>query len=122
MSAVQRFIRYPLAVTVTLSAAWCAVTTAWCGIAGDPTGKLDADQNDVKTISVDSNGHIQHSKPREKRNGDTDIPWTVVWTAPDANDELIVSVAAVAANDVASALGDYVYTATARVNSSGLIL
>ena len=187
MSAVQRFTRYPLAFTVTLSTAWCGVAAAFengpppehtgalgqpdctvChfdndvnahggivklngvpatysagqkyaisvtlehnalssggfqlaiqDIAGDPVGKLDADQNDVKTISVDSNGHIQHSKPREKRNGDTDIQWTVVWTAPDTNDELIVSVAAVAANDDASALGDYVYTATARVNSSG---
>ena len=44
---------------------------------------------------------------------------TVVGTAPDANDELIISVAAVAAHVDASALGDYVYTATARVISSG---
>ena len=90
-------------------------------IAGDPAGKLNADQDDVKTTNADGTGnsYIQHSKPRRKRDDDTDIQWTVVWTAPDGNRELIIAVAAVAANDDASALGDYVYTATARVNSPG---
>jgi hypothetical protein len=203
MSAVRQFIRIPLAVSVTLSTAWCAVATAWCGvsaawcgvaaafengpppahtgalgqpnctvchfdndaniqggavklsgvpatylagqqyaisvtlehselstggfqlaiqdIAGKPAGRLDAIQDDVKTLNVDgtSNSYIQHSKPRKKRDDDTDIQWTVVWTAPGGNRELIIGVAAVAANDDASALGDYVYTTTARVNSPG---
>ncbi len=85
---------------------------------GDPAGKLDAIQDDVKTIGT-GNSYIQHSKPRRKRDDDTDIQWTVVWTAPGGNRELIIGVAAVVANDDASALGDYVYTATARVNSPG---
>ncbi len=188
MSAVQKFIRALLGVTVTLSTAWCGVAAAFengpppghtgalsepdctvChfdsgadvqggavkligvpatysagqryeifvalkhsalstggfqlaiqDIAGDPAGKLNADQDDVKTINADGagNSYIQHSKPRRKRDDDTDIQWTVVWTAPDGNRELIISLAAVAANDDASALGDYVYTATARINSS----
>jgi len=90
-------------------------------IAGNPAGRLDANQDDVKTISADGTGnsYIQHSKPRRKRDDDTDIQWTVVWTAPDSNRELIIGVAAVAANDDASALGDFVYTATARINSPG---
>ncbi len=189
MSAVQRFIRIPLAVTVTLLNAWCGVATAFengpppghtgalgepdctvChfdndanvqggavklkgvpatysagqqyaisvalehsvlstggfqlairDIAGDTAGRLDANQDGIKTISVDGTGnsYIQHSKPGKKRDDDTDIQWTVVWTAPDGNRDVIIGVAAVAANDDASALGDYVYTATARVNSSG---
>jgi len=188
MSAVQRFIRIPFAVTVTLSTAWCGVATAFesgpppghtgalgqpdctvChfdndanvqggtvtlngvpatylagqqyailvilehsvlstggfqltvqDIAGDPAGKLDAVQMDVKTINVDGTDHsyVQHSKPRKMRDDDTDIRWTVVWTAPGGNRDLIIGVAAVAANVDASALGDYVYTATARMNSS----
>ena len=89
-------------------------------IAGDPAGKLDAVQMDVKTINVDGTDHsyVQHSKPRKMRDDDTDIRWTVVWTAPGGNRDLIIGVAAVAANVDASALGDYVYTATARMNSS----
>ena len=88
---------------------------------GNPAGRLDAIQDDVKTLNVDGtdNSYIQHSKPRRKRDDDTDIQWTVVWTAPGGSRELIIGVAAVAANDDASALGDYVYTATARMNSPG---
>ena len=88
-------------------------------IAGDPAGKLNTNQDDVKTIIVDGTKqiYVQHSKPRKKRDDDTHIQWTMVWTAPGGNRELIVGVAAVAANDDASALGDYVYTATARINS-----
>ena len=88
-------------------------------IAGDPAGKLNTNQDDVITISVDGTKqiYVQHSKPRKKRDDDTHIQWTMVWTAPGGNRELIVGVAAVAANDDASALGDYVYTATARINS-----
>jgi hypothetical protein len=189
MSAVQKFIRVPLGVTVTLSTALCSVAAAFengpppahtgalgqpdctvChfdnganiqggtvklngvpatylagqqyaisvmlehsalsiggfqlaiqDIAGKPAGRLDAIQDDVKTISVDGvdNSYIQHSKPRRKRGDDTDVQWTVVWTAPCGNRELIIGVATVVANDDASALGDYVYTATARMNSPG---
>jgi len=89
-------------------------------IAGNPAGKLNANQDDVKTIIVDGTKqiYVQHSKPRKKRDDDTHIQWTMVWTAPGGNRDVIISVAAVAANDDASALGDYVYTATARINSS----
>jgi hypothetical protein len=190
MSAARKFIRIPLAVTITLSIAWCAVAAAFengpppahtgalgqpdcttChfdndanvqggtvklngvpatylagqqyaisvmlehselstggfqlaiqDIAGKPAGRLDAVEDDVKTISVDGTGnsYVQHSKPRRKRDADIDIQWTVVWTAPGGNRELIIGVAAVAANDDASALDDYVYTATARMNSPGV--
>ena len=89
-------------------------------IAGKPAGKLNANQDDVKTIIVDGTKqfYVQHSKPQKKRDNDTHIQWTMVWTAPDGNRDLIIGVAAIAANDDASALGDYVYTATARINSS----
>jgi hypothetical protein len=84
---------------------------------GDSGGKLQALQDDVKTIHVSEINHryIQHNKPRKKRDDDADIQWTVVWTAPDGVRDLIVGAAAVAANDDASALGDYVYTQTARI-------
>ena len=188
MSAVQKFIRIPLAVTVTLSTAWCGVAAAFedgpppahtgalgqpdCTVChfdndangqggtvtlngvpatymveqqyaisvtlehsvlstggfqlairdidGDPAGKLDAEQDDVKTINVNGTKqiYVQHSKPRKKRDDDNHIQWTMVWTAPGGNRDLIIGVAAVAANDDASPLGDYVYTETARINSS----
>ncbi len=187
MSAVQKFIRILLGVTVTVLTAWCGVAAAFengpppghtgtlsepdCSvchfdngadiqggavkligvpatysagqqyeisvtlkhsvlstggfqlaiqdIAGDPAGKLNANQDDVKTIVGDGTKqfYVQHSKPRKKRDDDTHIQWTMVWTAPGGNRDLIIGVAAVAANDDASALGDYVYTATARINS-----
>ena len=113
--------RYEISVTLKHSAlSTGGFQLAIQDIADDPAGKLNADQDDVKTINVDGTGnrYIQHSKPRRKRDDDTDIQWTVVWTAPEGNRELIISVAAVAANDDASALGDSVYTAVARVNSS----
>jgi hypothetical protein len=114
--------RYEISVTLKHSAlSTGGFQLAIQDIAGNPAGRLNAIHDDVKTISVDGtdNSYIQHSKPRRKRNGDTDIQWTVVWTAPGGNRELIIGVAAVAANDDASALGDYVYTATARVNTPG---
>ncbi|MEE8427412.1 MAG: hypothetical protein V3S15_08995, partial [Woeseiaceae bacterium] len=79
-----------------------------------------ANQDDVKTIIVDGTKqiYVQHGKPRKKRDDQTDIQWTMIWTAPDGNRDLIIGVAVVAANDDASALGDYVYTATARIDSS----
>ena len=188
MSAVQKFIRALLGVTVTLSTAWCSDAAAFengpppghtgalsepdctvChfdndanghdgtvklsgvpatylagqqyaisvtlvhndlstggfqlairDITGNPAGKLNAIQDDVKTITVDGSEqvYVQHDKPRKKHDDETDIQWTVVWTAPGGNRDLIIGVAVVAANDDASALGDYVYTTTARINSS----
>jgi hypothetical protein len=93
-------------------------------IAGDPAGELTANQDDVKTMIADGTKqvYVQHGKPRRKHDDDTQIQWTIVWTAPDDQRDLIIAVAAVAANDDASALGDNVYTATARMNSSGVDL
>ena len=185
MSGVRRFTRIPLAVTATLSCAWCVVAAFENGpppghtgapgqpdctvchfgndvnaeggsvkldgvpatylvaqqyaisvtlehnvlpiggfqlaiqdIAGNPVGKLAANPGDEKIMSIGGNSYIHHSKPRKQRDDDSGIQWTVVWTAPEGNRELIISVAAVAANDDASALGDSVYTAVARVNPS----
>ena len=87
-------------------------------IVGNPAGKLAANPGDEEIMSIGGNSYIHHIKPRRRRDDDSGILWTVVWTVPDSDRELIISVAAVAANDDASALGDYVYTATARINSS----
>lgn len=185
MSGVPRFIRIPLALTATLSCAWCVVAAFENGpppghtgapgqpdctichfgndanaeggsvkldgvpatyldgqqyaisvtlehnvlpiggfqlaiqdIAGNPAGKLAANPGDEEIMSIGGNSDIHHIKPRRRRDDDSGIRWTVVWTAPDGNRELIISVAAVAANDDASALGDSVYTTAARMNSS----
>ena len=84
---------------------------------GDSGGHLQALQDDVETTHLSDINHryIQHNKPRKKRDDD-EIQWTVVWTAPDGYRDLIVAAAAVAANDDASALGDYVYTQTAHIS------
>jgi len=87
-------------------------------IVGNPAGKLAANPGDEEIMSISGNSYIHHIKPRRRREDVSGIRWTVVWTAPDGNRELIISVAAVAANDDASALGDSVYTAAARMNSS----
>ena len=84
---------------------------------GDPGGKLNSTSDDVKTACVGDNDcrYIQHNKPRIKRDGESDIQWTVVWTAPESKRDLIIGVAAVAANDDASALGDFVFTESAHM-------
>jgi hypothetical protein len=88
---------------------------------GASGGNFSALRDDVKTIHVSDNDrrYIQHNKPRKKRDDDAGIQWTVVWTAPDGDGDLIVAAAAVAANDDASALGDYVYTKTAHIEPHG---
>lgn len=88
---------------------------------GGPVGQLDSTQTDVIKISDGGSGHsyIQHGKPRDMLADANDIEWTVVWTAPDENGAIIVAVAAVAANDDDSPLGDKVYTTVVHLQSAG---
>ncbi len=186
---MRRFTKFPLAVTATLSYAWCGVASAFdngplpghTGALGQPdctvchsdnsansqggsvtlsglpdtflagqqysisvaledkklssggfqltirdtggvsVGEFDANQNDVKIVrdGDTGNSYVQHGTPRNKRTDESGIQWTVVWTAPECNALVTVAVAAVAANDDASPLGDNVYTTTARASSPG---
>ncbi|HKW02717.1 MAG TPA: choice-of-anchor V domain-containing protein [Vicinamibacterales bacterium] len=55
--------------------------------------------------------YLQHTKAGSDLNGRHERRWTIYWTAPPSSaGRVIFNVAANAANDDASALGDYVYT------------
>lgn len=84
---------------------------------GEPVGVLDSSQPDTKKLTVGGTGdiYIQHSKPRDKDDGDSNIQWAAVWTAPEHPADVTIGVSAVAANDDASAIGDFVYTTSAHL-------
>ena len=54
---------------------------------------------------------LQHTTAGSTTKTPGKLTWTVQWTAPAANGSVQFNVAANAANDDASPLGDYIYTA-----------
>lgn len=79
---------------------------------GKPAGELTAHGSDVGTTRLDTTGvtYVQHSRPRDKF--DAEIRWVVSWRAPNDEVAVVVNVAANAANNDASALGDFIYKAS----------
>ena len=56
--------------------------------------------------------YLQHTKAGSDLNGRHEGRWTIYWTAPPSSaGRVVFHVAANAANDDASALGDFIYTA-----------
>ena len=85
---------------------------------GEPAGMLVAHASDVGATELGSTRvtYMQHNRPRATTDGH--MGWVLVWHAPDDEVAVVVNVAAVAANDDASPLGDYVYTTSAGTAAS----
>ena len=61
----------------------------------------------ITTDSKSGRSYAQHSKDSTKTKGI--ISWLIRWHAPMNEDKVIINIAANAANDDASAFGDYIY-------------
>jgi hypothetical protein len=63
----------------------------------------------ITTDSKSGRSYAQHSIDGTKAKTKGIISWLIRWQAPTNEDKLIINVAANAANDDASAFGDYIY-------------
>ena len=86
--------------------------------AGSDAGTLRAMDELARTVRGEAAGvtYVQHTEAGTavKPEG-TAAAWTIEWTAPESPGvPVLFHVAANAANDDASPLGDFIYTATAR--------
>src|SRR5262245_49504169 len=82
---------------------------------GHQAGTLRAPDARTQIVSVpgDSIRYIQHTKLGSDLVGPHEGRWTIYWTAPSpAGGRVVFHVAGNAANDDASALGDFIYTTT----------
>lgn len=90
---------------------------------GRQAGQFDIAADTLQVVSTDDVAYVVHTD--EGRNGDTRedtadgvlLTWAVSWTAPDEGDAWL-HVAANAANDDYSALGDFIYTLAAQLTAS----
>jgi hypothetical protein len=82
---------------------------------GESAGKLTAASDRLRPVAVAGNTYLQHSTEGRRPTAEGVIQWVFHWTAPtDAaareKAPVYLHVAANAANDDFSALGDYIFT------------
>jgi hypothetical protein len=86
--------------------------------AGSQAGRLSPADDRVQVVrdpdhpSID---YAQHTTTGTRAAGEGELAWTVRWIAPEwAGDQVVFHVAANAANDDSSPLGDFIYLGEAR--------
>lgn len=87
---------------------------------GEAAGALSATGKRVQSATDSKSGssYAQHSKDGMKADAEGLISWLVRWKAPGNEKEIVINVAANAANDDASALGDYIYFLEKRLKAA----
>ena len=86
---------------------------------GTQAGRLEATVPALVRVRQDTlHGvwYAHHLRPGTAVAGDS-ARWTVRWTAPDSHQDVVISAAAVSANDDNSNLGDYVYATQGRIGA-----
>jgi hypothetical protein len=123
----ERFVageRYLL--TITLTRPGMAIggfqLTARLKDGGAQAGTLSPPAGESERVTIDAQSGIQYASQRRPGTAlvarDT-ARWTVEWTAPNANGTVLFHVAANAADNDASAQGDYIHTAMVTTDAAG---
>lgn len=93
---------------------------------GEPAGAVVSPTARTRTVSADEVTYLQHTGEGRETSEDGRIHWQLEWQAPETATPVILHLAANAANDDLSALGDFIYTlertlepASAATSSSG---
>lgn len=87
---------------------------------GTPAGKLISLSPETQVIEAAGQEYLQHTKDGIDTNGDRVIRWVFRWIAAGVNAPVHLHVAANAANDDASALGDFIFTLERVLPAEGL--
>lgn len=77
---------------------------------GEPAGKLGPTSERTDIVSRAGQPYLQHTREGRLTGEDGIVNWSFVWQAPDRGEPLVLNVAANAANDDLSALGDHIFT------------
>lgn len=76
---------------------------------GLQAGQIVIDTSQTGVTSFGEVLYVHHRRATTKAAGDS-IEWTFAWTAPDGTDDVTIHVAANAADDDDSPLGDFIFT------------
>jgi len=85
---------------------------------GEAAGRLVAADDRTRLLEADGGRYLQHTAEGRKTVEDGRIAWQLVWQAPDGGRPVWLHLAANAANDDLSALGDFIYTLEKRLEAA----
>lgn len=85
---------------------------------GQPAGKLEPVSGRTRVVSEAGRQYLQHSNDGRQTDRDGSIGWTFQWLAPEDGEPVVLNVAANAANDDLSALGDYIFTLEMKLETA----
>jgi hypothetical protein len=77
---------------------------------GEPAGRVIPVSARARVVAQAGQDYLQHSKDGRKPEREGMIRWAFRWIAPPAAGPLLLHIAANAANDDISALGDFIFT------------
>lgn len=86
---------------------------------GQPAGNLKPISDRTRIVTKAGQPYLQHSRDGRQTDGEGSIRWMFQWQAPEDGEPVILNVAANAANDDISALGDYIFTLEKKIESTG---
>ena len=89
------------------------------GAAAGTLRALDGDERVQVVTAPDGATYAQHTEPGTTLTGPGATSWTVQWRPPATSTSVTFHAAANAANDDASEFGDFIYTASASMRSTG---
>lgn len=78
--------------------------------AGEPAGRPVPVSDRTRVVVEGRQPYLQHSREGRTPERDEKISWRFAWSPPEADEDVVVHVAANAANDDISALGDFIFT------------
>ncbi len=77
---------------------------------GEPAGRPVPVSDRTRVVMEGKQPYLQHSREGSRPQNDGEISWRFAWSPPEAGEDVVVHVAANAANDDISALGDFTFT------------
>lgn len=77
---------------------------------GEPAGEVVPASERTQVVNEAGQAYLQHTRDGTRSGGDGCIRWEFDWRAPQAAESIVLNVAANAANDDFSSLGDFIYT------------
>jgi hypothetical protein len=77
---------------------------------GEPAGELLSPSDRTQVVTEAGQPYLQHTREGLRTDSDGSIRWELQWRTPESAEPVVLNIAANAANDDISALGDFIYT------------
>ena len=84
---------------------------------GEPAGELVPASARTAVVNAAGQAYLQHTREGTRTGTDGSIRWEFDWRAPQTAEPVVLNLAANAANDDFSPLGDFVYTLEQKVEA-----